>query len=138
MATVMLSSDERLCYCNWGKPALLLVPALMSELVLMYIHDCQANHTGGTCTGKNSAFGTEGKGGKLILTQIISLVYLMVSLLFLLIKKEENVKLARDSSLHSDQHEASVKPLSKAQSVQLSHLAGESEAQFPTAIGLPF
>lgn len=43
-----------------------------------------------------------------------------------------------DSSLHSDQHEASVKPLPKAQSVQPSHLAGESEAQFPTTIGLPF
>lgn len=37
MATVMLSSDERLSCCDWGKPALLLVLAFVSELVLMYM-----------------------------------------------------------------------------------------------------
>lgn len=37
MATLMLSSDERLGCCDWGKPALVLVLALVPGLVFMYV-----------------------------------------------------------------------------------------------------
>lgn len=37
MATRMLSSDERLGCCVWGKPALVLVLALAPGLVFMYV-----------------------------------------------------------------------------------------------------
>lgn len=30
----------------------------------VHVHDCQANHARGVCTGENETFGTDGKGGK--------------------------------------------------------------------------
>lgn len=64
----------------------------------------------------------------------------MVSLLLLLIKEKEKVQLVLLTAAHAFVRIRKVenKWLLKSWFVQLSHLAGESEAWFSTAFGLLF
>ena len=138
MVTLMLSSDERLGCCDWGKPALVLVLALAPGLVFTYVTVWQTRLE--THAQMKTKLLGQKEGEEKVNFQPDHLPDLSHGCTLVATGKGRGeCKIGSSgSSPHLGQHKASVKPLPKPQSVQLSHLAGESEAQFSTAFGLPF